>query len=311
MQILIQLKLSEVARRLIRENVTDADVIFSDPKWDDKTLLEAFLSAEVVFGNAPPQWLSKTTQLKWMQLITVGVGQYKDTIQATQTVSNMHSFGKEVITETVIGGILTLYRKLDELAKLQVERDWQMFRIRLSARQLYGSKVVVLGAGSIGGHLRPVLEALGCSVALFAKRSQVELRSLDDLDNHLPEADIVIGCLPHTPETAGMIDSKRLSRFKDGAIFVNVGRGSLVDEKALIEVLQNGKLGGAVLDVTANEPLPTDSLLWTCPNTILTQHTSSGYDNELVDKTQFFLNNLKRYRAGESVWNIVDFDRGY
>jgi len=92
---------------------------------------------------------------------------------------------------------------------------------------------------------------------------------------------------------------------------VNVGRGSLVDEKALIEVLQNGKLGGAVLDVTANEPLPTDSLLWTCPNTILTQHTSSGYDNELVDKTQFFLNNLKRYRAGESVWNIVDFDRGY
>jgi glyoxylate/hydroxypyruvate reductase len=311
MQILIKLNLSEDAKCLIQENVKDADLIFSDPKWDDQTLLEAFLSAEVVFGNVPAQWLPKTAQLKWMQLITVGVGQYKDTIQATQTISNMHSFGKEVITETILGGLLTLYRRLDELSRLQIERDWQMFRIRLSAKKLYGSKVIVLGAGSIGGHLRPVLEALGCSVVLFAKQSQVELRSLDDLDNYLPEADIVIGCLPHVPETVGMINANRLSHFKDGAIFVNVGRGSLVDEEALIEALQNGKLGGAVLDVTANEPLPTDSPLWTCTNTILTQHTSGGYANELIDKTHFFLNNLQRYQAGEPVWNIVDFEKGY
>jgi len=300
-----------VARQLIQENIQDDNVIFADYDKDIDTNKAAFLQANIVFGDAPPQWLPETKNLRWLQLHSVGFGQYSDAVQPSQTITNLSGFGKEVVSETALGGILTLYRRLDELARLQPSKDWQIDRIRSESRKLNGSKVIILGAGAISRYLRATLEALGCEVMMFAKRSPVELRSLDDLDHHLPHADIVVGCLPHTSETAGMVDAKRLSLFKDGAILVNVGRGSLVDETPMIAALQNGKLGGAVLDVTFDEPLPPENPLWTCPNTILTQHTAGGYAGEMLDKTRFFLKNLKRYQAGETVQNIVDFERGY
>jgi glyoxylate/hydroxypyruvate reductase len=309
--IFIWTDIDEVARRLIQENIQHDDVIFADHDKDHDTNKASFLQAEVVFGDVPTHWLPEAKTLQWLQLHSVGFGQYRDVVQPMQTISNLSGFGKELVSETALGGILTLYRRLDELARLQLSSDWQMERIRSESRKLQGSKVIILGAGAISRYLRSALEALGCDVLMFAKQSPVELRSLDDLDSNLPNADIVIGCLPHTPETASMIDAKRLSRFKGGAILVNVGRGSLVDEASMIEALHNGKLGGAVLDVTAQEPLPSESPLWISPNTILTQHTAGGYDNEMIDKTRFFLNNLKRYQSADTVMNIVDFRRGY
>jgi glyoxylate/hydroxypyruvate reductase len=309
--IFIWTDVNEVAQQLIKESIQQDDLIFADHSKDHDTNKTAFLQAEIVFGDVPTYWLPETTTLRWLQLHSVGFGQYGDVAQPMQTISNLSGFGKEIVSETALGGIFTLYRRLNELARLQSTKDWQMERIRAEARKLQGSTVIILGAGAISRYLRSALEALGCEVLMFAKQSPVELRSLDDLDSSLPNADIVIGCLPHTPETAGMIDANRLSRFKDGAILVNVGRGSLVDEVPMIEALHNGKLGGAVLDVTADEPLPPESPLWECPNTILTQHTAGGYDNEMLDKTRFFLSNIKRYQSGETVQNIVDFERGY
>ena len=311
MSIFIWTDVDEIARQLIQENIQADDLIFADHTRDEDTNKAAFLEAEIVFGDVPTHWLPEATSLRWLQLHSVGFGQYRDVVQSKQLISNLSGFGKELVSETALGGILTLYRRLDELARLQVTKDWQIARIRAEARKLQGSKVIILGAGAISRYLRSALEALGCDVLMFAKQSPVELRSLDDLDEKLPEADIVIGCLPHTPETAGMIDRARLSRFKQGAIIVNVGRGTLIEEAPLIEALHNGKLGGAVIDVTLEEPLPTNNPLWTCPNTILTQHTAGGYDNEMIDKTRFFLSNLKRYQSGETVLNIVDFERGY
>ncbi len=301
----------ETARRLIKDNLQTVEVSFADRSQADETNKDSFLQAEVVFGDVPINWLPQTTALRWLQLESVGFGKYSDVAQSSQVITNLSGFGKEAVTETAIGGILTLYRRLDELARLQTTKDWQISRIRAESKKLHGSQVIILGAGAISQYCRAVLEALGCEVMMFAKHSPVEIQSLQALDNQLPNADIVIGCLPHTPETAGMIDVKRLNRFKNGAILVNVGRGSLIEETPLIEALHSGKLGGAVLDVTAEEPLPTNHPLWQCPNCVLTQHTAGGYDTENLDKTRFFLNNLKRYLSGKTVQNIVDFKRGY
>jgi len=311
MHIFIWTSVDEAARQLIQKSVQNAELTFADRDKDNNANRDAFLQAEVIFGNVPARWLPETTNLRWLQLESVGFGQYRDAVQPRQSISNMSGFGKEVVSETVLGGILKLYRRLDAVARLQTAKAWQSARIRTEARKLQGSKVILLGAGAIARYLRYGLEALGCDVVMFAKQSPVELRSLDDLDRHLPEADIVIGCLPHTSETAGMIDADRLDRFKDGAILVNVGRGSLVKEAPLVEALHSGKLGGAVLDVTVQEPLPPTNPLWTCPNIILTQHTAGGYDSEMIDKTRFFLSNLKLYQADETALNIVDFERGY
>ncbi len=142
-------------------------------------------------------------------------------------------------------------------------------------------------------------------------RAKFKRRTLEALDAELGKADIVVNCLPHTLETRGLIDQNRLSKFKDGALFVNIGRGSVIDETALVDALQEGSLGGAVIDVTQREPIPEDHPLWDCPNTILTQHTAGRHSAELTEKALFFLENLQRYREGAALKNIVDFTRGY
>ena len=311
MNIFIWMNVGENCRQLIQASVQNNELTFADHDQSDDANKTLFLQADVVFGDVPAHWLPETSTLRWLQLHSVGFGQYREFVQPTQTISNMRGFGKEVVSETALGGILTLYRQLSQLARLQTQTDWQMDPVRSEAKKLHGSKVIILGAGAIGRYLRSILEALGCKVMMFAKTSAVELQSLEALDSSLPHADIVIGCLPHTPETAGIIDAKRLGRLKQGAVLVNMGRGSLIDEAPLVESLHDGRLGGAVLDVTMQEPLPPENPLWTCPNTILTQHTAGGYDEELIDKTRFFISNLRRYQADELPLNIVNFERGY
>jgi phosphoglycerate dehydrogenase-like enzyme len=168
-----------------------------------------------------------------------------------------------------------------------------------------------MGGGTIGSQTRLLLEAFACHVKTFARSSSADINTLPELDKELAQADIVIASLPHTPLTDTLLDAQRLAKFKQGAIFVNVGRGTLVDELALIAGLQSGAIGGAVLDVTRQEPLLADHPLWQTPNTILLQHSGGGYDREIVDKTRFFLENLERYRSDKPLINIVDFERGY
>ena len=117
--------------------------------------------------------------------------------------------------------------------------------------------------------------------------------------------------LPDTEATRGLLNAARIQRFKPSALFVNVGRGSLVEEAALIVALREDRLRGAVLDVTRREPLPPDDPLWSSPRTILTQHTSGASDREISDTIDFFGQNLARYREGKPLMNVVDWSRGY
>ena len=138
-----------------------------------------------------------------------------------------------------------------------------------------------------------------------------ELYGLDELDEMLARCDAVVLSAPHTPETIDLFDAERLARLKPGAVVVNVGRGSIIDEAALVAALESGHVGAAVLDVTREEPLPADSPLWDAPNMYLSPHCSTareGYNEALME---LFCDNLERFLADEPLRNVVDPDRGY
>lgn len=299
------------SRKLIEKTIPDTDFLIIDDSYSPEQKKEIFLDAEIVFGNIPSKWLPEAKKLRWLQLASAGFGEYQDNVQTTQTITNLSGFGKEVIAETILAGILGLYRGLNSLIPAKSEKQWIQTEVRASAKPLYGSQVVILGNGSIGQYTRTLLETFSCSVLSYARSEPAELRSINQLENALQQADIVIACLPHTSETANLLNAERLTNIKQGGIIVNVGRGSLIDEVALVEALNSGEIGGAVIDVSLEEPLPAHHPLWTCPNTILTQHTAGGFDRELLSKVKFFLSNLKRYRSGEPLLNVVDFQRGY
>ncbi len=127
----------------------------------------------------------------------------------------------------------------------------------------------------------------------------------------MAKADVVISSVPEAKGTIGVFDRARLALFKSSALFINVGRGSVVDEEALADALHNHEIGGAMVDVTMKEPIPETHPLWNAPNTILTQHSGGGTSDEIDRKIEVFSANLAHYRSGEPLEGIVDFERGF
>ena len=275
-----------------------------------------FLESTIAFGNVPAAWVQKATRLRWMQLESVGFEYYQELdlarMPAGFRLANLKGQFARPAAETVLAGLLALYRGLDELIPAQQRRQWICLELRPRMGLLHGKSVVVLGAGSIGRKLADLLRAFECRVEMYARTApDATLRTPAELDARLGEFDIVVCCLPKTHETLGFFNRERLARLAPHAIFVNVGRGGVVEEPALVEALEARRLGGAVLDVHLDEPLPPGHPLWSCPRTLLTQHTGGGYDEELLDKARTFLANLACDRAGQDLQNIVTLSRGY
>jgi len=170
--------------------------------------------------------------------------------------------------------------------------------------------VIVLGAGAIAQRFASILAGFRCDVTLFGRESG-DIHTLDELDALLPQADVVCCLLPATPKTEGLLGATRLARLNPGAILINAGRGSVLDQPALIDMLRSSRLAGAVLDVTALEPLAADDPLWRCPNVVLTQHTAGGSDREPGRIIDVFVRNLDRYLAGAAMEHVVDWTREY
>ena len=316
MKVAIAAHLDDAAIRLCRENLASDDVQWvvsgaSAPGWRD-----SLADCEVVFGTVPAAWIPQLVALRWLQLESIGFEHYRDIseqiVARAIAVTNLRGQFAHPVAETALAGILGLSRGIDQLVRANAERRWVSLDVRPTTVLLHGKDVIILGSGSIGTQLRRLLEAFDCRVRSFARSSpSAELHMLEELDAALPEADIVACCLPSTPDTRLIFDRKRISRLAATAIFVNIGRGSVVDEVALASALVDGSLGGAVLDVTNEEPIGSASPLWALPRTVLTQHTGGGYRDELVDKARRFLENLDRWRAGEPLHNLVNWQAGY
>jgi phosphoglycerate dehydrogenase-like enzyme len=313
MNIFVRMALEERARKTITQEAGDEDDIAFADGMHGPEQKEQFLTSDVAFGNVPAAWLEETDRLQWLQLESVGFTPYQEVAPGRSfTLTNLKGFFGTPVAETILAGVLALYRGVDTLVELKSERAWRKMEVRPALRTLHGQRAVILGSGSIGRALKRLLLAFSCPVTVFANSApEADIYTPSELDEALTNADVVAACLPDTPDTRNLFDRRRLALLPERAVFVNVGRGSVVDEEALTRALQDERLGGAVLDVTREEPLPETHPLWHCPNTILTQHTAGGTADETEQKVHFFLDNLSRFRDGETLLNVVDFERGY
>jgi glyoxylate/hydroxypyruvate reductase len=264
-----------------------------------------FRTCQICYGNPPLAWLENNDTLQWLQLNSAGLDPYQKLTQYAFKFTHLKGFFAQSVAETALAGILGVYRQIDHLARLQTQKHWVGTPLREKLHLLHQSKVLILGSGAIGLKIKDLLMGFQCDVMILNSKTIAQLA------DYLPNTDILVAALPETRETIGLLDKKYLDMLKPSALFVNVGRGSAVDENHLIKILQENQTMGAVLDVTKTEPLPTESPLWQMSNVLLTQHTSGGWAEESAEKIQFFLENLKRFENREELVNNVDLERGY
>lgn len=314
MRIYAELAMNVAERALLSDVATGHDLWMAVPgilTSDDEV---ACSEAEIIFGAVSVCRLAKARRLRWLQLPSVGISDYTafdwSALSGKVVCTNLRGVFDEPVAQTVLAGILAHYRGLEQLSRLQEVRSWQKLQVRPKLKVLRGAHVLMLGGGAIAGRVRELLAVFGCTFTVYSRTSG-DICSTEELDAALPQADIVVAALPETPLTVGLMDRVRIGRMKSGSLFVNVGRGSLADEQALAEALHSGGLGGAVLDVTREEPLPPESALWGVKNLLLTQHTSAGSEQEITDTIRLFGKNLVRYVAQEPLLNVVDWRRGY
>ena len=273
---------------------------------------------DALMGYFPPELLGGLPRLRWMQVPSAGVDHLlRGAFDPDRTIltNSSGAFGV-VIGEYLTAGLLMLFRKMPAYLNNQRAHLWQS---EGTAKSVYGSLVTVVGLGDIGGGFAERMHMMGARVR-GVKRSASDrpdfiesIYTVEHLAEAVEGADAVALCLPATRETRGLLSEEIIRRMKPGAVLLNAGRGSTVDEAALIRALQDGHLGGAVLDVTEVEPLPADSALWDMGNVVLTPHISgSNTDPVCINATfRIFKDNLERFLTGKPLCNIVDIRVGY
>ncbi|MBE6932672.1 MAG: D-2-hydroxyacid dehydrogenase [Ruminococcaceae bacterium] len=276
--------------------------------------------AEVIFGEPSPQALLETEGLRWLQLSWAGADRFLPPIKERKNVTLTNASGAYGVTiaEHAIAMLLALARRFPAYGRQQRQGIWQDLG---SEWGLAGKTALILGVGDLGTQLALRLRSFDmhivglCRSARPAKLPFDDLITMEELDEALPRADAVFGCLPGTPKTAGLLSMERLNAMKEDAILINVGRGSLLRTQELAAVMRQGKLFGAGLDVTDEEPLPKEHPLWQLDNVILTPHVAGiayGHLSATCDHIwDLFLDNLQRYLAGEALRNQVSFTEGY
>lgn len=282
--------------------------------------LPVLQQAQVIFGQPGIREINQCDQLRWIQMSWAGTDIYtaREGFPRKVALTNASGCFHVVIPEYVIAVLLELCRNLNVYAVQQKERKWNLIG---SEMLLYGKRALILGAGDIGTGVAERLRAFGVKIIGMRKTDRNYpdcydgMITLDELDQELPKADMVIGCLPGTAETRGLLDLRRLCLMKPGVLLVNVGRGNLIDTEGLISVMEQNHLGGVALDVTDPEPLPEDHPLWNMDRVIITPHIagqSFGYSKDTEDRiVHLWSQNLKRYLEGKELVNRVSFENGY
>jgi phosphoglycerate dehydrogenase-like enzyme len=277
---------------------------------------DAFGRADVVLAfQLPPDMPTVAPNVRWVQAIGAGIDHYKGCgLDGSVTVTNAVGVAAVPIAEFCIARLLGIWKRFDELAEQQTQHEWKA----CFGRTFAGSTVGVVGLGAIGTAVAERAHALGArvvgmrrNVAAGAPPYIDALFSPDQLPELLASCDAVVLSAPSTAETNDLFDKAAFAAMKPGAVFVNVARGALVDEVALMEALWSGHLGAAALDVAKQEPLPADSPLWDTPRLFLSPHSAASIERYLENLYDLFADNLARYLRGERLRNIVDLEAGY
>lgn len=250
--------------------------------------------------------------LRWIQLGGAGIDYLTPWDPSKLTVTNASGLTSDTIAQFTIGAILAFASRIVPYLRQQVAREW---RIRF-VESVRGKTVVVVGLGHIGRAVAEKAVALGMrAVGVRAhpkpEKGLDEVVGMDRLHDALAKGDVVVVACPLTPETRGLFGRRAFGAMKPGALFINVARGPIVDESALLEALRTGHLGGAALDVFEKEPLPPESPFWTMENVLVTPHCISDVREWKIHAGEMFCRNLENWLAGRPLFNVVDPNRGY
>ena len=309
MNIYIACELETLEKKILKDNLKKHNLYFSNLKFKE-IADNNFLKCEIVFGNIPSKWIKQSSKIKWLQLESTGFGEYsnvkKNFLDKGVIITNLKSFFACQVAQTTMAGIFSFYRGLDKFALLKNKKKWIGDPMRAKLEILNNKNVLFLGKGSINKEISKYLKVFNCQYSFIDSNSKKNF-----LIKKLKKAEIVICALPGTAKTKMLFNKKMISSLSKKTILVNVGRGNLIDEKYLIKKLKNNFLKGAILDVTSEEPLRKNNPLWSCPNLILTQHTGGGYKDEMLDKINFFLDNLQKYLKKSKVLNKINPSKGY
>jgi glyoxylate/hydroxypyruvate reductase A len=257
-------------------------------------------------------------RLRWIQLSSSGVGHLVEQMglgESPIVVTNAAGVHATPLAEFVLLAMLYFAKRMPRVLADQRRHHWERFALDT----LPGKTLGIVGFGHVGRAIARLARGAGLRI-VAVRRTPGALAGSPDVDvvhppaglrTLLRESDYVALIVPLTPETTGLLGKSDLAAMKPGAVLINVGRGQLVDEGALVDALRSGHLGGAALDVFAGEPLPAASPLWDLPNVLVTPHSMStalGENELLVD---LFCDNLRRYLSGEALRNVFDRERGY
>ena len=272
-------------------------------------------NADIILGNVPPVMLKRARKLRWIQLNTAGTDGYPEVLPKDCLLTNATGAYGLAVSEHMLAMLLELMKKLHLYGANQQQHLW---KDEGTVTSICGSRTLVVGLGDLGGEFAKRMHLLGSTVTGIrrGKGQKPEyldaLYQMDSLANCLKDADIVASCLPGGADTTHIFNAETFAKMKPGAYFLNVGRGSAVDSRALANALNSGHLAGAGLDVTEPEPLPKDHPLWNAKNLVLTPHISGWY--HLPETHERILGitaeNLKAFLAGTPLRNQIDLNTG-
>ena len=282
-------------------------------------IAEELPSADIFCGHAkvPVPWdkVVDTGRLKWIQSSAAGMDHclVPSVIDSDILVTSASGVLAKQVADHTMALLTGMLRNLPTFFRAKNAHEF----VRLPTRDLHGATIGIVGMGGNGRVLARVLKPFETTILAtdwFPERKPVEVDELlpaDALDDMLPRLDILILAAPLNDHTRGMIDRRRLLALPKDAVVVNMARGPLIVEADLAQVLSEGHLWGAGIDVTEVEPLPNDSPLWEIPNLIITPHVGGQRSSRIDDMTQLFLENSRRYQAGETLINRVDKQLGF
>jgi phosphoglycerate dehydrogenase-like enzyme len=302
----------------IRKAAPEADILIIKSKkdWTDD-VAQKCASFDIFLGVLLDAWIDKLPNLKWAQLASAGVDRVlksPEVMNRDVVLTNASGVHAIPISEHILSLMFSFARNLPQHMRSQLAGKWER---QAEIIELEGSTVGLIGVGKIGEKTAQKAKALNMKVLGVRRnpdRSSPYVDKMvgpDGLHDVLAASDWVVVTAAGTTETDGLIGEPELAVMKKSAVIINVARGSLIREDALVRALQEKRIAGAGLDVFETEPLPEDSPLWQMPNVIITPHVAGGTPNYIDRLMDIFVENLKRYQAGEPLINVVDKNLGY
>lgn len=251
-------------------------------------------------------------RLRWVSTIYAGLDAFPlDRLRGDGVVvTNGVGINAVAVAEYAVLGVLAAAKRFDRVVDAQGRREW--LRDAPGKVELFGTRALIVGYGAIGRLVGERLRAFGVEVAGVTRSGSDGTLTPDHWRARLPEFDWIVLAAPSTPETKAMIGPAELAAMKPGAWLVNVARGDMVDQAALLDALRSGGIAGAFLDPTEPEPLPPDHPLWTAPNCMVSMHLSGRSTTRMFERAAaLFLDNLRAFRDGRPMRNVADLDAGY